>query len=26
MLLAADEDFAGIRGTERFQKLLKRIS
>ncbi len=25
-LLASDEDFAGIRGTERFQKLLKRLS
>ncbi len=25
-LLATDEDLAGIRGTERFQKLLKRIS
>jgi dienelactone hydrolase len=24
--LATDEDLAGIRGTERFQKLLKRIS
>lgn len=26
MLLATDENFAGIRGTERFQRLLKRLS